>query len=86
MNNQENTMNEEQQNQDPIIRAGEKDYKYSEMTPEQQLMVKHIADLNNKVVSARFNLDQLLFAKDAFEGQLQKSLEAEPEEVETEEV
>lgn len=80
------TMNEEQKDQDITIKAGEKDYKYSEMTPEQQLMVKHVADLSSKIGSAQFNLDQLLFARGAFEKQLQQSLETPVEEAETEEV
>ena len=62
------------QEQDPIITLGDKQYKYSELTDEQKLIVNHIADLNSKIAPARFNLEQLEFAKLAFEDRLTKSL------------
>lgn len=83
MNNQENTMNqEEQKDQDTVIVANGQEYKYSEMTDKQKLIVSHVADLNGKVVAAKFNLEQLQFAKLAFENELQNLLEAPEEEAE----
>ena len=40
-------------------------------------MVNHISDLDRKINSSRFNLDQLIFGKDAFFNALNTSLEAE---------
>ena len=50
------------------------EYIYEDMTPEQQTMVNHIADLDRKVNSAQFNLDQLRVGKDAFVQMLKTSL------------
>ena len=35
------------------------EYKFEDMTPEQQTLVNHVADLDRKLDSARFNVDQL---------------------------
>lgn len=44
---------------------------------EQQIaMVNHIADLDRKLSSARFNVDQLAFGREAFVNALSSSLEA----------
>ena len=50
-----------------------------EMTQEQQLMVNHISDLDRKISSSQFNLDQLNVGKNAFVQMLKQSLEAKPE-------
>jgi len=49
------------------------------MTEEQKMMVNHIADLDRKIGNSQFNLDQLLFGKQAFVTALKESLEKEPE-------
>ena len=49
------------------------------MTEEQKMMVHHINDLDRKIGNSQFNLDQLLFGKQAFVTALKESLEAEPE-------
>jgi len=44
---------------------------------EQQIaMVNHIADLDRKLSSARFNVDQLAFGREAFVNALAGSLES----------
>ena len=55
------------------------------MTEEQKMMVNHIADLDRKIGNSQFNLDQLLFGKQAFVTALKESLEKEPEFEEVEE-
>jgi len=50
------------------------EYQFEDMTPEQQMMVNHIADLDRKIGAARFNLDQLNVGKDAFIKMLKDSL------------
>ena len=52
------------------------------MTKEQQLMVNHIADLDRKIGSTQFNLDQLAVGKDAFIKMLKEALTVEKAEVE----
>ena len=41
-------------------------YEFESMTAEQQTLVQHVADLDRKISSAKFNLDQLSVGKDAF--------------------
>lgn len=49
-------------------------YVLEDMKPEQQQMVNHIADLDRKVASTQFNLDQLNVGKQAFIDMLKRSL------------
>ena len=66
----------------PII-IDDVEYQYEDMTEEQQMMVNHIADLDRKLISSRFNVDQLGVGKDAFVQMLTNSLKqgAEGEEI-----
>ena len=56
------------------------EYFYEDMNPQQQGIVNHIEDLNRKIGSMAFNLDQLNVGKAAFIKMLKESLEAKPEE------
>ena len=58
------------------------EYEYTNMTEKQQILVNHVADLDRKIGSARFNLDQLQVGRDAFMGLLKQELETVIEEVE----
>lgn len=49
---------------------------YEDLTQEQQIMVNHIADLQRKIASSQFNLQQLEFGKEAFVKALKDSIEA----------
>jgi len=53
------------------------DYFYEDLTKEQQIIVNHISDLQRKINSSEFNLQQLSFGKDAFVNALKKALEDE---------
>jgi len=59
------------------ITIDDKEYIFEDMTPEQQAMVNHITDLDRKLQSARFNLDQLQVGKNAFVNMLTESLKDE---------
>jgi hypothetical protein len=50
------------------------EYTFEDMTPEQQSMVNHITDLDRKLQSARFNIDQLQVGRNAFMQMLSESL------------
>jgi len=54
------------------------EYQLEDMTPEQQILVNHVGDLDRKLGSARFNVDQMQVGRDAFFGMLKNSL-AQPE-------
>ena len=56
------------------------DYTEDQLTDQQKVMINHVADLDRKIGSTQFNLDQLQVGKQAFMDMLTKSLE-ESEEV-----
>ena len=62
----------------PIV-IDDVEYQYEEMTQEQQVFVNHVADLDRKIGSTKFNLDQLNVGRRAFMNELTKSLTDEPE-------
>jgi len=64
------------------VTIDDKQYVFEEMTQDQQAMVNHIADLDRKLDSARFNLDQLSVGKQAFVNMLKTSLETPVEKAE----
>jgi len=53
-------------------------YQFEDLSPEQQAMVNHCIDLDRKISSAQFNLDQLNVGKNAFMSMLQQSLASNP--------
>ena len=53
------------------------EYNFDDMTDEQKILVNHVADLDRKVNSAQFNLDQLNVGKQAFIKMLKESLSGE---------
>jgi len=55
-----------------------KEYQFEDLTQEQQTLFNHCIDLDRKMDSARFNLDQLSVGKQAFIDMLKKSLESAP--------
>ena len=55
------------------------EYNFEDLTQEQQMLFNHCIDLDRKISSAQFNLDQLSVGKNAFMDMLKKSLEAKPE-------
>jgi hypothetical protein len=50
------------------------EYAFEDMTPDQQQMVNHLVDLDRKIGSSQFNLDQLNVGKQAFLSMLRESL------------
>tara|TARA_R110002074_G_scaffold351314_1_gene522398 strand:- start:340 stop:543 length:204 start_codon:yes stop_codon:yes gene_type:complete len=59
------------------ITIDEKECFYEDLTQEQQTIVNHISDLQRKIQSSEFNLQQLSFGKDAFVKALKEKLEQE---------
>jgi hypothetical protein len=54
------------------------EYQFEDLSQEQQAMVNHCLDLDRKINSAQFNLDQLNVGKNAFMNLLQQSLASNP--------
>ena len=63
----------------PIV-VNDVEYTFEDMTPTQQAMVNHCNDLDRKIKSTQFNLDQLSVGKDSFVKMLVDDLESESEE------
>ena len=78
-------MAKKEKEQKPVLTFDDKEYVIEDMTDEQKGILNHINDLQNKMNSMQFNLDQLSVGKDAFIGKLRESLE-EPEAEVVEEV
>jgi len=57
------------------ITVNDKEYFIEDMTDEQVTCINHIKDLDRKLSSARFNVDQLSVGRDAFVNMLAASLE-----------
>jgi hypothetical protein len=68
------------ENKKTPITINDVEYQFEDMTQEQQTLINHVADLDRKLGSARFNLDQLQVGRDAFMTMLTTSLAAKPEE------
>lgn len=62
---------------DQTITIDDKEYKVDDLTQEQVAMVNHVADLDRKISSAQFNLDQLNVGRGAFMNMLTESLAEE---------
>ena len=58
------------------------EYDVEKLTDQQRALLDHVVDLERKVNSARFNLDQLQVGRDSFFGMLKQSLVEQPAEAE----
>ena len=63
-----------EQKKTPIVVDGV-EFFYEDMTQEQQTIVNHLEDLNRKIASSQFNLDQLNVGRQAFVNLLKNKLE-----------
>lgn len=63
-------------NKDPqTVNINGKEYELDKFTQEQKFMLEHCVDLDRKMNSCQFQLDQLRVGKEAFLSMLVKSLE-----------
>jgi hypothetical protein len=64
------------------ITVNDIEYNVEDLSEQQIAMVNHIADLDRKLSSARFNVDQLMVGREAFVDMLTRSLAEKAEEPE----
>lgn len=72
--------------QPQLVNIDGTEYDLADLTDQQKAMFEHCIDLDRKIVSCRFQLDQLNVGKDAFLSMLKQSLAntpAEAQEAET---
>jgi len=61
--------------EEPTVNIDGTEYKVSDLSPEQIDMVNHVADLDNKIRSASFNVVQMQGGRNYFMEMLNASLE-----------
>jgi hypothetical protein len=66
-------------NEKNLITVNDIEYNVDDFTDAQKTMLNHVSDLDRKLGSAQFNLDQLNVGREAFVGMLAGSLEAPAE-------
>ena len=59
----------------PKVILNDVEYDVADFNEEQRVMVAHISNLDAKLADARFNVDQLTVARQAFVDMLSKSIE-----------
>ena len=62
-------------NENKTITVNDVEHNIEDLTEKQIAMVNHVADLDKKLGSLRFNMDQLAVGREAFVNMLTKSLE-----------
>jgi len=60
-----------------VITINDVEYTEDQLTDSQKVMINHIADLDRKISSTTFNLDQLKVGKEAFSKMLINDVEKE---------
>jgi len=58
------------------ITINDVEYTEDQLTDQQKVMINHVGDLDRKIKSAQFNLDQLSVGKTAFVNMLTMSINA----------
>jgi len=63
------------------ITINDVEYTEDQLTDQQKVMINHVADLDRKIKSTQFNLDQLSVGRSAFMQALTTSLDSNVEAV-----
>ena len=61
------------------VTINSKEYDFIELEDNEQYFVNQLRDLKSRIVQAKFNLDQLVMAENAFTSALITSVESEKE-------
>ena len=62
-----------------VIMIDEVEYNVEDFTDEQRVLINHVMDLDRKIGSTKFNLDQLNVGRGAFMNALKDTLTPDPE-------
>ncbi|QDP47847.1 MAG: hypothetical protein Unbinned400contig1004_16 [Prokaryotic dsDNA virus sp.] len=68
------TKNKKDTTSEPTLNLNGVEYNINDMTDDQKVLLAHINDLNRKVDSAKFNLQQMEIGRNAFVSALSKAL------------
>tara|TARA_R110001599_G_scaffold295626_1_gene499812 strand:+ start:412 stop:630 length:219 start_codon:yes stop_codon:yes gene_type:complete len=61
-------------NSNETISINGEDHKLADLSSEQIAMINHVQDLDRKIGTSQFNLEQLQFGKEAFMNRLNQTL------------
>ena len=61
-------------NSNETISINGEDHKLADLSSEQLAMINHVQDLDRKIGTSQFNLEQLQFGKEAFMNRLNQTL------------
>jgi peptidoglycan hydrolase CwlO-like protein len=75
-------MPDKKEKESQVVVINDVEYKVDDLTEQQVMLVNHVADLDRKLASSQFNLDQLQGGREFFMKKLELELE-EDEEVAT---
>jgi hypothetical protein len=67
------------QKQTQTITIDDIEHKVEDLTQEQVALVNHVQDLDRKISSSQFNLDQLNVGRNAFMNMLSEAMKVEEE-------
>jgi len=70
-------MAKKQKEKPQTVTIDDTEYKVDDLTEEQIVLVNHVADLDRKIGSSKFNLDQLNVGRSAFMNLLTENLAGE---------
>mgnify|MGYP003634303573 CR=1 FL=1 len=77
-------MADKTQKEQQTIVINDVEYKPEDLNEEQVMLVNHVADLDRKIQSSMFNLDQLQGGREFFMKKLEEALENQDDETEAE--
>lgn len=66
-------------NEKTLVTINGTEYNFEDLTDQQRVLFNHVLDLERKIGSAQFNLDQLQVGRQAFMTMLEQSLTVQPE-------
>ena len=68
------TKNKKEKNSEPKVNLNGVDYSINDMTDDQKVLLAHANDINRKVDSAKFNLQQMEIVRNAVVNALSEAL------------
>jgi hypothetical protein len=70
-------MSDKKQKEAQIVTINDKDYKIDDLSEKQLALVNHVADLDRKIQTSIFNVDQLKGGREYFMKNLEEALDSE---------
>ena len=72
-------MPDKKEKESQVVVINDVEYKVDDLTEQQVMLVNHVADLDRKLASSQFNLDQLQGGREFFMKKLELELEKDEE-------